>query len=218
MTRRRSHAAAAGLLATALFGFAGAAPAQTGPTIVQPGAPGEVGREVEAAAAATASRRPHTEADVRFMQDMIVHHLQAVEMTELVAERTDSPEIRLLARRIQLSQDDELRLMRRWLTDRGVDLPHEHAHHGAGPAHHAHMPGMISQEEMTGLAAARGDAFDALFLEYMIRHHMGALEMVADLFAADGSAQEAEIAQFAAHVEADQRSEIERMSRMLAAR
>jgi uncharacterized protein (DUF305 family) len=173
-----------------------------------------------AGSALGATQPEHTQADVRFMQGMIVHHAQAVEMTALVPERSARPGIQLLARRIDIAQADEMALMRRWLEDRGEpveaargDHGHDgHAPHGAG---HDRMPGMLSPEEMEQLATATGDEFDRLFLESMIRHHEGALEMVAQLFATDGAGQEPEIFQFATHVDSDQRIEIVRMRTML---
>jgi uncharacterized protein (DUF305 family) len=152
----------------------------------------------------------HTAADVRFMQDMMVHHAQAVAMTALVAERTDRRDIVMLAERIAVSQEDELAQMRRWLDARGAHGDHAHGDH-------AGMPGMLSPAEMAALEAARGAAFDRLFLESMIRHHEGALVMVEQLFATDGAGQEPELFQFASHVDGDQRIEIARMRRMLEA-
>jgi uncharacterized protein (DUF305 family) len=154
----------------------------------------------------------YTAADVRFMQGMIHHHAQAVEMSALVPGHTGSPQLRLLAERIDISQKDEIRLMQRWLRTRGEAAPEvegAHAHHQAGP-----MPGMASAEEMARLRAASGVDFDRLFLELMIRHHEGALTMVAQLFAGGGG-QEPELYQFAADVDADQRAEIARMRPLL---
>jgi uncharacterized protein (DUF305 family) len=186
------------------------------PPVVQAGAPGEASRTIAAGELGRVSRPRHVQADIDFMRDMIVHHVQAVEMTALVRERTESHDIRLLAERIEASQDDELRMMRRWLTERGAPLPDEHAHHM--PQVHVDMPGMLSAEEMSALRAARGAGFDRLFLEGMIKHHEGALVMVAKLFATDGAGQETEMFQFASHVDSDQRMEIMRMQRMLAER
>jgi uncharacterized protein (DUF305 family) len=163
-------------------------------------------------ATATPARRGYVAADVEFMQHMIVHHAQATEMTALVPTRAGRDDIRLLARRIERSQEDELTRMAHWLRARGETVPDEHAHHD--PAHAA-MPGMASAAELARLRAASGDAFDRQFLELMIRHHEGALVMVAQLFATPGAGQEAELFQFASHVDADQRMEIERMRRML---
>jgi uncharacterized protein (DUF305 family) len=150
----------------------------------------------------------YTEADVRFMRGMIPHHAQALNMTGLVAERTTNEDIRRLAHRIEISQRDEIARMRRWLEARGELVPGEHHR---GPL----MPGMLTEEEMAQLSAARGSEFDRLFLELMIHHHEGALVMVDDLFTTDGAGQEAEIFLFASHVDSDQRAEIARMRGML---
>jgi uncharacterized protein (DUF305 family) len=182
------------------------------PPIVQPGAPGEPTRAIGVDAAVDLSRVQHTPADVRFMQGMIGHHAQAVEMTALLSSRTNREDMRLLARRIELSQLDEIKMMQRWLEVRGQALPDPHAHHAPGAPL---MPGMLTAEEMSHLAAATGGAFDRLFLEGMIKHHDGALVMVAELFATAGAGQESEIFAFASDVDADQRIEIRRMGAML---
>jgi uncharacterized protein (DUF305 family) len=212
---------AAAVAAVLALGACAGGPREIRAPVVQAGAPGEAGRTVGAAEVARIGSPRHVAADAQFMRDMIIHHLQAVEMTALVAERTTSPDIRLLAERIEASQEDELRMMRRWLTERGETLPDEHAHHthtGHGAHPHAGMPGMLTPAEMDRLRAARGAEFDRLFLEGMIRHHEGALVMVEELFAIDGAGQETEIFQFASHVDSDQRMEIARMQRMLAER
>jgi uncharacterized protein (DUF305 family) len=154
-----------------------------------------------------AGRQNYTEEDVRFVQAMIPHHAQALTMTDLVPDRTGNETMHRLARRIEVSQKVEIAIMERWLERRGETVPEGHHH---GPL----MPGMLTEEELARLAAATGDQFDRLFLEFMIRHHEGALVMVADLFSAGGG-QEAEIFQFASHVDADQRAEIARMREML---
>jgi uncharacterized protein (DUF305 family) len=182
------------------------------PAIVQPGAPGEPTRVIDARQAADVSRIRHTAADVRFMQGMIGHHAQALEMTELLRTRTTSDEMRKLAQRIDVSQSDEITMMQDWLKSRGQPLPDPHAHHKTGAAL---MPGMLTADEMSRLASATGSAFDRLFLEYMIKHHEGALAMVTDLFATPGAGQESDIFAFASDVDADQRMEIDRMRAML---
>ncbi len=197
-------------LAAALSGCTSAPAAQT-PPIVQPGAPGQSSRVVSPDAAARLQRPALSAADVKFMQGMIGHHAQAIEMTGLLATRTRSADMRKLAQRIEASQADEIRMMQEWLTRRGAELPSEHAHHGSGAVL---MPGMLTPDEMGRLAAASGPAFDQLFLEYMIRHHEGALVMVKELFAAPGAAQDSEIYAFASDVNADQRMEIGRMAAM----
>lgn len=178
------------------------------PQIIQPGAPGQASRVVDAAAAADVSKVPFTPADVRFMQGMIGHHAQALDMTALVATRSRSDAIRKLAQRIELSQADEIKMMQEWLTGRGQKVPDQHAHHAPGATL---MPGMLTPEEMARLAQAKGPEFDRLFLEFMIKHHEGALTMVQDLFAQPGAGQESDVFAFASDVDADQRMEIDRM-------
>ena len=179
---------------------------------MQPGAPGQSSHTIDAAKAADLSRVQYTPADVKFMQGMIGHHAQAIEMTDLLATRTSSDDMRKLAHRIELSQADEIKMMERWLEARGQAVPSEHAHHMHGATL---MPGMLTPEEMSHLADAKGPEFDRLFLEYMIKHHDGALTMVKELLATPGAAQESEMFGFASDVDADQRMEIDRMSAML---
>ena len=181
--------------------------------LVQPGAPGEEARPITVQEAVNARGPGATTADIRFMQGMIGHHAQALEMTTLLPSRTSREDMRLLARRIELSQADEIRLMERWLEARGQAVPAAHAHHGADAVL---MPGMLTAEEMDRLSAAQGQEFDLLFLRFMIKHHDGALTMVNDLLATDGAGQEPEIFAFASDVDADQRIEIDRMSALLA--
>jgi len=182
------------------------------PEIIQPGAPGEASRVIGADKATDLSKVQATAADVRFMQGMIGHHAQAVEMVDLLRTRTNRKDMQLLGQRIALSQADEIKMMQRWLEVRGQEIPGPHAMHMHGATL---MPGMLTPEEMERLAAAKGDEFDRLFLEGMIKHHGGALTMVQELFATPGAGQEAEIFAFAADVDADQRMEIDRMSAML---
>jgi len=179
---------------------------------VQPGAPGEASREIPAARAVDLSRVQATPADVKFMQGMIHHHAQAVDMVALIPTHTTREEMRLLGQRIDLSQQDEIKMMRRWLEVRGQEAPGEHAHHMPGAPM---MPGMLTPAEMEQLGAARGAEFDRLFLEGMIKHHGGAITMVQDLFATAGAGQEVEIFAFASDVDADQRMEIDRMGALL---
>jgi len=185
---------------------------KTAPPIVQPGAPGQSTKVIAKEQAVDLSRVQHTAADVRFMQGMIGHHAQALEMTALLQSRTASDDMRKLAQRIEVSQSDEIKMMQHWLESRGQAVPDPHAHHAQGATL---MPGMLTPEEMARLAAAKGEAFDRLFLEFMIKHHEGALTMVKDLFATPGAGQESEMFAFASDVDADQRMEIERMGAML---
>lgn len=181
--------------------------------VVQPGAPGQSSRVVSAENTAKGGALPYTEADVKFMQGMIGHHAQALEMAALLNERTTNPDMKLLGKRIEVSQLDEIKMMKDWLTNRGQALPDEHAHHAGD---HALMPGMLTQAQMQQLAAAKGTEFDRLFLQGMIRHHGGALTMVQELFSKPGAGQDAEIFAFASDVDADQRMEMDRMGAMLA--
>lgn len=183
-----------------------------GPRLIRPGAPGEESRILTGDQIDRSPILPHTEADIRFMKGMIPHHAQALDMAALVEERTGNREIHLLARRIAISQRDEIALMGRWLHQRGEEVPGPHAHHMMGE--HL-MPGMLTPEEMDRLARASGDEFDRLFLELMIKHHQGAITMVETLFASPGGGQETDIYTFAAHVDADQQIEIQRMRQML---
>lgn len=201
----------AGLLLAAGLACKSAAPATSAPPIVRPGAPGQPSRTMTTTQAADLSKVAYTKADVEFMQGMIGHHSQAVEMVELLKTRTSSETMQLLGKRIELSQDDEIKMMQRWLQDRGQALPDPHAHHHGG----AMMPGMLSAEQMERLAAAKGPEFDRLFLEYMIQHHQGALVMVDALMKQSGAAQESEMYAFASDIVADQQAEIDRMHYML---
>lgn len=182
-----------------------------GTKILQPGAPGQQTKTINTAQATDLSKVQATPADVKFMQGMIGHHAQAVEMVALIGERTANPQMNRLGLRIQISQDDEMNMMRKWLSDRGQEIPGPHAHHMPGGM----MPGMLTDEEMTALAAAKGVEFDRLFLQGMIKHHGGAISMVEDLFKTPGAGQEGGIFAFASDVDADQRMEIDRMGAML---
>jgi uncharacterized protein (DUF305 family) len=177
--------------------------------MVRPGAPGQPART------APSTVPKHSEADTTFMQGMIGHHIQAIEMVALLKTRSQSEEMKLLGLKIEVSQTDEVKMMKGWLEAHGEEVPSEHAHHMAGATL---MPGMLSPDDMARLGAARGSGFDKLFLEYMIKHHEGALTMVKTLLASPGAAQDVNIYQFAADVEADQSAEIERMRAMLASR
>ena len=182
------------------------------PPIVQPGAPGEPSHVISAEKAADLSQVDYTGADIKFMQGMIGHHEQAVEMVALIPTRTAHDDMRLLGKRIDVSQADEINMMKHWLDVRGQQIPGENAMHMHGATL---MPGMLTAEEMARLTAATGAEFDRLFLEGMIKHHEGALAMVHELFATPGAGQDVEIFAFASDVDADQRMEIDRMGAML---
>ena len=194
-----------------LLGCQSVAPTVQTVPIIQPGAPGQPSQTIDAERAADLSKVRFTTADVEFMQGMISHHAQAIEMADLLKTRTRRPEMRTLAERIDISQADEIRMMQRWLVDRGQIAPEQFAHHHEGMV----MPGMLTPEQMQRLGAATGPEFDRLFLEGMIAHHQGALTMVEALMKQPGAAQESEIFGFISDVEADQSAEIARMSAML---
>ena len=181
------------------------------PAIIQPGAPGQANRTISAEAATDLSKVQATAADIKFMQGMIGHHAQALEMTALIPDRTSRREMALLNQRISVSQADEIEMMKTWLQKRGQEIPAEHHHHTA----EGFMPGMLTPEQMTELANAKGEHFDQLFLKYMIQHHQGALTMVDELFKTPGAGQEGDINAFAADVDSDQRMEINRMRALL---
>lgn len=185
--------------------------ASCGPRGVPPaGSAAPVRTDTEAPQADTAPTRAQGDADVRFVHGMIAHHAQAIVMADMVPTRAQSEQIRLLARRIDVSQKDEILMMRRWLERRGTPVPDS----AAGHAQHVMAPGMLTAAELRRLGEAAGGAFDRLFLELMIRHHEGALTMVAELFAAGGG-RDPELFQIASHIDADQRAEIARMNRLL---
>ena len=190
-----------------------AMPTLAQPPIIQPGPPGQPSRLITAEAASNLASIQFSDADVKFMQGMISHHAQAMEMTAFVAARSQREPVRLLSERISLSQDDEMSMMRDWLSEKDQTIP-------APDAHHAHaaelMPGMATTEDMARLEAATGAEFDKIFLELMIKHHSGAVEMVETLLKQPGSAQDSVLFAFTSDVTADQTSEIERMDSMLA--
>jgi uncharacterized protein (DUF305 family) len=168
------------------------------------------------------ARMRFTDADVHFMTGMIVHHAQALVMSDLVPDRSADRAVRVLAARIVNAQQDEIALMQHWLGDRGQPVPEIHIEgttlrvRGAGE-HATHMPGMLTQAQIDELAGAQGRNFDRLFLIYMIQHHRGAVTMVHELFNTDGAAQDPEVFRLASDIQVDQLTEISRMQRMLEA-
>jgi uncharacterized protein (DUF305 family) len=188
------------------------------PIVVQPGAPGQPTRTLPSST--RAKLPPPSQADVQFMQGMIMHHAQAVEMTALIETRTRNKELRSLGERIERSQSDEMKFMKRWLTTRGEPISPalSHASHMSGMDMSSHtmlMPGMLSAKQMDALKKAKGTEFDQLFLTGMIQHHNGALIMVQDLFDTAGAGQDAELFNFATEVDSGQRAEIRIMKTML---
>jgi uncharacterized protein (DUF305 family) len=177
-----------------------------------PGEPNETRTPDEAASAA--QQQPPNDADVSYVQMMIVHHAQALEMTELAAEHGTGEKVRSIAARISDVQGPEIDMMNRWLAEHGEDEidPSGGAHDGHGNhGHHGDMPGMATPEEMDDLRAARGEDFDELFLTLMIAHHDGALEMARDVQTAGADVRVQEMAD---DVIATQSAEIGRMQTM----
>ena len=213
------------------------------PPIFHPGAPGGApARMITPEQAVALSRTSFTADDVAFMQHMLVHHAQAVEMVALLETQGADPVVKRLGQRIAMSQEAEMAVMRGWLTDRGQPLDMPGMAHGghsghamASPAMAGHdraghdmasmptgeasdqavMPGMLSPRQMQALAAAQGPAFDKLFLAGMIQHHQGALDMVDALLADDAAAQDPVLSDFTTSVVADQSAEILRMQSVL---
>ena len=186
----------------------GAAGQQSGP-----------GQTAEPKARPDLVRQPYSQADVDFMSGMIPHHAQAVLIAGWAASHGARPDVRTLCERQVVAQRDEIEFMRNWLRDRGETVPAANATHHRmkmnGVEHDMLMPGMLSPEQLAELDKARGAEWDRLFLAAMIRHHMGAITMVDDLFASFGALQDDDIYKFASDVYADQSIEIERMQKML---
>ena len=220
----RIYAALSGVLlaasAAAAFRSLALRPQQTdsttAPVVVQPGAPGKPSKTLPPSTkGALPARSP---ADVAFMQGMIMHHQQAVEMTALIASHTENKDLRLLGAKISSSQSDEIRFMQRWLAARGEPISMTMAGMSGMDASGqpvALMPGMLTPEQMAALRNAKGAEFDRLFLTGMIQHHNGALIMVKDLFNTAGAGQDADIFNFATDADSTQRAEIKIMQAML---
>jgi uncharacterized protein (DUF305 family) len=193
-----------------------AASAQQAGVVVQPGAPGQPSKTLPP------STRPSvpkvSPADVAFMQGMIMHHSQAVEMTALIDQRTQNKDLRSLGAKISSSQSDEIRFMQRWLKARGqpisMAMPGMPEMDMLGNPIEP-MPGMLTPEQMEALEKAKGADFDHLFLTGMIQHHQGALTMVKDLFDTAGAGQDADLFDFATDADNTQRAEIRIMQNML---
>jgi len=189
--------------------------AQETPVVVQPGAPGQPTRTLPSSTRATLP--PHSPADTQFMQNMIMHHAQAVEMTALIDTHTQNKELRSLGARISRSQADEIKFMKRWLTarDESTSPPMHHMPGMDMSSHQMLMPGMLTEKQMAALRKAKGQEFDKLFLRGMIQHHNGALIMVKELFDNAGAGQDAELFNFVTDVDSGQRAEIRIMQTML---
>lgn len=178
-------------------------------------------QQADPSAPAEPVRSGYTAGDVQFMTGMIGHHSQAVLIAGWAPTHGASASMRALCERIVVGQNDEIRLMKRWLGDRHETIPDDHASHDMMPgmdmSHGPMMPGMLTAEQLAQLDAARGTEFDRLFLTFMIQHHKGALTMVDQLFATKGAGEEEKTFRLASDIYADQSTEIDRMNRMLAA-
>ena len=199
------------LAAITAFGISSVLQAQV--PIIQPGAPGQASRVITAEEASDLAGISYSLGDIQFLRGMIPHHAQAKEMSALAQERTNNTTVLAVAARITLSQDDEISMMQGWLRDQGLDAPAEDVHHQPG---FERMKGMLSDEQMEELAASTGPEFNRLYLEYMIDHHQGALDMVEMLLGQRGSVQDPLLYEFTSDVTSDQTSEIERMDLLLA--
>ena len=212
------------LALTSLVALAAGAGAQQAP-IVEPGAPGQPSSVITPEQAIRIADTRFTADDVHFMQDMILHHHQAVEMAALVKDRTNRQALVDAARRIDASQADEMNFMRKWLHERGQTAPDPSAEHmmQAMPAMAPmsgmkgdHMAlGMATPEQMAALAAAKGPDFDRLFLERMITHHQGAVNMAQALLKRPGAAYDPVLFEFVNDVINEQNAEIKRMNTLL---
>src|SRR3954465_15856495 len=199
-------ALAVGLLA-AVLSAAGASAAQATKPALHPTPPG-------------LGQYPYSDADIDFMSGMIPHHAQAVVMAGCCGSHGARRDVAILCERIVVAQRDEIALMQTWLRDRALPVPDatstkHHMKMPNGMEHDMLMPGMLSEEEMAALDKARGPEFDRLFLEGMIRHHQGAIDMVDVLFKAYGAAQDETVFKFANDVQSDQAIEINVMKDML---
>ena len=181
--------------------------------IIQPGPPGDPARELSAEEAIEIADTSYSPADAQFMQDMIPHHHQALEMAELVADRTNRQELIDAAGRIDASQQDEIEFMQQWLRERGEPVPDPTDHDAMHTDHR--MAGMATPQQMADLAAAQGAGFDRTFLQLMIAHHEGAVTMVEELQDQPGAAYDPVLFEFTNDVSNDQAAEIERMSVLL---
>jgi len=205
----------AALLSVGAAAAFGQQPAQENSVpLIQPGAPGKPDKILTPATTAGTGQQGPTEADVKFMQGMIMHHNQAVEMVALMPGRTKNPKLLSLGQRISISQTDEMKFMKRWLTYR--DKPLMDMAPGMSHMDMPLMPGMLTPKQMDALRKASGPKFDQLFLTGMIQHHGGALTMVKDLFDTPGAAQDMQLFDFTADIGVTQQGEIDTMRNMLA--
>jgi uncharacterized protein (DUF305 family) len=174
-----------------------------------------------ARARADSVRRPYTSADVDFMTGMVHHHAQAILMARWAPTHGASSMVQTLSARIINAQEDEIRIMQQWLADRRLPVPTPNPYgmemdHG-GARHEMLMPGMLSRVQLAALDSARGQMFDLLMLQNMVRHHEGAIGMVKQLFSTPGAGQDEIVFRLASDINADQTTEVARMRRMITA-
>ena len=215
MTTSLPRVAAALSLGAAAFALAACASAKSAnssaPTIISP-----TGRSPAAIAKADSGRPPFTKADVDFVSGMIGHHAQAVLMAGWAQSHGASASVQGLCERIVVGQRDEIKFMQRWLRDRKLPVPDgDTSHMMMAGMDMKLMPGMLTPEQLTALDKARGTDWDRLFLNDMIQHHNGAIEMVETLFSSNGAVQDEDIFKFASDVHVDQITEVNRMTQML---
>jgi uncharacterized protein (DUF305 family) len=173
----------------------------------------------KAKARADSVRWPYTAADIRFMSTMLHHHAQAIVMSKMAPSHGASDAVLRLTQRIINAQSDEIAMMSRWLADRNQAVPQPNPAGEVmqmdGMTHTMLMPGMLTEDQMRQLDSARGPEFDRLFLTFMIQHHRGAVQMVQELLGNRGAANDETVFKFAADVNVDQSTEINRMLEML---
>ena len=214
---RRAATAAIVLVAAACR--ANKSAVRTAPSATATPAGGPSNATYIAKARADSARLPYTEADIHFMSGMIHHHAQAIAMAKWAPTHGASPAIQRMCERIINAQTDEITVMSNWLRDRNQPVPVPSASGMKmtmnGMEHTMLMPGMLTEEQMKELDAARGADFDKLFLKYMIQHHKGALQMVTDVQGTSGAGQDELTFKLTSDVYADQSTEIDRMEKML---
>jgi uncharacterized protein (DUF305 family) len=166
-------------------------------------------------------RRPYTAADIEFMSGMISHHAQAVQMAKWAESHNASKSVQIFCGRVATAQTAEIGLMQQWLAERRQPVPDADPRGMKmdmnGMTHFMAMPGMLTEEQMKQLDAARGTDWDRLFLTFMVQHHRGAIQMVDKLFGTPGAGQDEIVFKFANDVQVDQSTEIDRMMQMLEA-
>ena len=179
--------------------------------IIQPGAPGEPSKSLNKEDATNIANTSYIKADVDFLQGMIIHHKQAIVMSNMAENRTNNKVILELAKRIEVSQEDEINFMGSWLKERDEYETKINSHNHMDHMH-LKMVGMASKIQLDKLEMSDSSDFDRLFLQLMIAHHDGALEMVKELKKYPGSAYDPILNEFVSDLVNDQGIEIERMN------